>query len=100
LIASVNAKITFNSENNGQISSLTLLQGEQNIEAKRLKSFDKDNVNLETYTGNFYSSELETSYKFIVEEGQLLAKHSRLEDIKLTPTKENFFSGNQWFSVR
>ena len=97
LVTSVNAKITFNTENSGQISSLTLLQGGQNIEAKRLKSFDKDGVDLEVYTGKFYSSELETSYQLIVEEGQLLARHSRLEDIKLTPTKEDFFSGNQWF---
>jgi len=96
-IVEVNAKITFNRDGNEKAKSLTLVQGGANIEALRIKEFDKSAVDLSDFTGEFYSEELATSYNFIVENEKLIARHSRIEDIELSPTKKDHFAGNKWF---
>ena len=45
--------------------------------------------NPETYTGVFYSPELETTYTVSLEEGQLIIHHPRLGDRKATIAKED-----------
>lgn len=52
---------------------------------------------LEEYTGIYYSEELSTAYEIIVKDDLLVAKHSRLSDIEISPIKTDEFSGNQWF---
>ena len=47
-------------------------------------------------TGNYYSLELDTTYTLVVEDGQLVAKHWRNDDIRLTPAGDSF-KGSAWF---
>lgn len=84
--------------NNGEVVQVVqLAQGGQTMDAKRIKDFDEKAVKLSEFTGEFYSEELATSYHFQVEEGKLIAKHSRLSDITLNPSKKDVFSGNAWY---
>ncbi|MDV7140179.1 serine hydrolase domain-containing protein [Maribacter sp. TH_r10] len=50
---------------------------------------------LEEFTGRYYSSELNAYYSFYVKENQLVAKHTRLGDFKLTAIKNDYFIGNK-----
>ena len=52
---------------------------------------------LAEFTGRYYSEELDASYTFRIENGKLIARHFRLDDIKLTAIKMNLFRTNQWF---
>ena len=66
-------------------------------DAPRLKPFDKSSVNLGEYVGQFHSDELSTEYNFVIKNDTLVATHVRLSDIKMTPAKTDFFTGNTWF---
>ncbi|MEM7297112.1 MAG: hypothetical protein AAF391_02470, partial [Bacteroidota bacterium] len=46
---------------------------------------------LNPFTGTFYCRELNTVYQLEVEEGKLVAKHPRLDDIGFHPAMENTF---------
>lgn len=50
---------------------------------------------LDEFIGRYYSSELNAYYSFYIEEGQLVAKHTRLGDFKLKAIKNNYFLGNK-----
>lgn len=52
---------------------------------------------LAQFTGTFFSEELNTSYIFVLKDGQLVAEHARINDINLTAVKKDMFSGNQSF---
>ena len=49
------------------------------------------------YAGEFYSEELETSYRLQVQDGKLVALHQRNDMVSLTPTVTDQFAGNQWW---
>lgn len=50
---------------------------------------------LEKYTGRYYSSELQTEYTFRVENGQLVATHRWVGDLRFVPTKEDTFENER-----
>lgn len=52
--------------------------------------------NINDYTGSFYSPELETTYRIVVENGKLVTKHQRLEDHELSPIMKDKFNGNDF----
>ena len=96
-VEGVDAKIEFIPNDGQNIELLKLHQGGQIMDAPRMKEFDKEAVTLADFTGEFYSEELSTTYIFAVEEGQLMAKHSRHSDFKVNPVKQDVFSGEAWF---
>jgi CubicO group peptidase (beta-lactamase class C family) len=57
----------------------------------------KDDVNLEDFTGEYYSEELNTTYTFSIKYRQLVAEHSRLVDITLNHLHKDSFNGDAWF---
>jgi len=96
-VKGVDASIHFIPNGGAKVGSIKLHQGGQIMDAPRLADFDKSEVNLDDFTGEFYSDELSTSYHFKIKDGKLVAEHPRISDIELTPSKKDFFSGNQWF---
>ncbi|WP_400077829.1 serine hydrolase domain-containing protein [Winogradskyella sp. R77965] len=54
-------------------------------------SWSKD---LDAYTGNYYASDLNTSYALSVDKGNLILNHPRLESVKLDPKITDLFSGD------
>jgi len=61
------------------------------------KSFQSEKKQLWEFSGRFCSEELETTYRIIVRDGQLVATHIRNEDVILTPVEKDQFSGDQWW---
>ncbi|MBP7558348.1 MAG: serine hydrolase [Chitinophagaceae bacterium] len=51
-------------------------------------------ANLKDFTGEYYSDELATSYRFIVRGETLIMIHLQLNDIELNRTGDNSFSGS------
>ena len=96
-VKGVEATIHFIPNDEAEVQAIKLHQGGRIMDASKLADFDKSKVNLGDFTGEFYSDELSTSYHFKIKDGKLIAEHSRLSDIELTPSKKDFFSGNQWF---
>ena len=51
-------------------------------------------ADLEPYTGDYYSEELETVYHLLVEDGRLLVRHRWLGDVRLRPVSEDTFDAD------
>jgi hypothetical protein len=49
------------------------------------------------YAGAYFSEELETSYTVVVEDGRLVARHWRNDDVLLYPTAKDEFRGSVWW---
>lgn len=96
-IEGVEAKIEFIPNEGENIKLIKLHQGGQIMDVPRVYEFDKSSVNLADYSGDYYSEELSTTYTFTVVGDSLVAKHSRLSDFNLNPTKEDMFFGEAWF---
>jgi hypothetical protein len=96
-VNAVQAKVTFLKDEKGKVSRILVNMGGQVMTALRLPDFDASAVNLAELTGDFYSSELNTNYTFVVESGKLIARHFRTGDVTLTPSKTDVFSGNRWY---
>ena len=95
-VIGVDAKLTFHRDIDNDINLLKLHQGGV-FDAPRMKPFDKSSVNLGEYVGQFHSDELSTEYTFVIKNDTLVATHSRLSDIKMTPAKTDVFNGDKWF---
>lgn len=95
-IQGVEGKVKFMKDNDGKVDNLILTLNGNNSYAKKIR-FDATSIKLSEYIGDFYSSELGTLYSLKIEQNKLIAKHVRADNIELTPTKKDFFSGNQWF---
>ena len=96
-VSIVQAKVTFVRDASGKIDHIKVLMGGQELNAKRLPDFDPLKVDLNQYTGDYYSTELCTTYTIVVESGKLIARHFRTGDIHLSPLKPDIYSGDQWY---
>lgn len=96
-VKGVPAEVEFIPNDGEKVKMIRLYQGGQEFDAPRMKEFDPLSVKLSEFAGAFYSEELSTTYHFEIEDGQLIAKHSRLSDITLTPSKEDLFTANAWY---
>lgn len=93
----VEAKIQFVPNDGDKIKLIKLEQGGRQMDAQRTEGFDSAAVKLSDFSGRFYSEELSTTYDFVMVDGQLTARHSRLSDFNLDPVKKDVFSGKAWF---
>lgn len=100
MVKAVSARVTFPRDDNGKVTRMMVNMGGQEIAAQRLPEFDASSVNLAELTGDFYSSELNTTYSFVLEDGKLVAKHFRTGNVTLTPSKADVFSGNRWYFIQ
>jgi CubicO group peptidase (beta-lactamase class C family) len=96
-VKGVDAKIEFMPNEGSNIKLLKLHQDGQIQEALRVNEFDKNTVNLSTYTGSFYSEELLTTIQIKVVNNQLVFRQKRLEDLALTADSKDTFGGEYWF---
>jgi CubicO group peptidase (beta-lactamase class C family) len=91
---SVPGSITFHGNKTGTADSLTLHQSGTYL-AHRLEeaAWEPSEEDLATYTGRYFSKELQTYYTLTAKGGQLLVQHRRLGKINLKPTQNDTFSG-------
>jgi len=86
----VSAQLSFHRETDGSVERMTLHQNGDH-EAHRVKSYAVPTTELIAYSGVYYSEELDTSYRFEIEDGKLMAKHARLPTITLVPRERDAF---------
>ncbi|MGD9588193.1 MAG: serine hydrolase [Pyrinomonadaceae bacterium] len=84
------ARITFNTGTDGAVEGITFHQGGEHP-GKRL--VEKSSVDLNSFTGRFFSEELETFYDLSLEDGKLVIRHRRFGPVTLTHTNGDNFSG-------
>lgn len=90
-------KLTFQLNNVGDVIKLIFYTAGQEMSGKRFKPSILNVNQLSEFVGAYYSEELGTTYTIVILGGKLVAKHRRHNDIKLNPTKEDMFLGEQWF---
>ncbi|MGD1947288.1 MAG: serine hydrolase domain-containing protein [Croceivirga sp.] len=95
-ISQIGATIEFTENSQGEFDSLSFNHGGQKMNGKRV-IFKLDVSQLEAYIGLYYSPELRTTYELKIENGTLIAKHTRQDKTVLTPLNNSEFSGNTWF---
>jgi len=96
-VSVVSARVTFLRDESGKITKLKAqMNGEEHF-AMKMPDFDPAKVNLQEYTGEYYSPELSTTYSLVVESGKLVARHFRTGDVHLKVSKQDQFSGDQWY---
>lgn len=64
--------------------------------AKKLNKIEISSDMLKKYEGIYYSDELKTFYKIVLEDETLVAKHNRNEDSKLFPYEKNKFTSEEY----
>lgn len=52
---------------------------------------------LRAYEGTYRSPELDSTYDVVVEDGALVVRNWRIEDVRLTPTGLDEFTGDRWW---
>jgi CubicO group peptidase (beta-lactamase class C family) len=95
----VSAKVTFVMES-GKVSKMKVNMNGGEVIAMKAPEFDLSKVDLSEYSGDFYSGELSTTYTMALESGKLIARHFRTGDVRLTITKPDQFTGDQWYFGR
>lgn len=94
-LVGVPASLTFHSDDSGAFTHLTLHQNGDH-RATRLEAglWTPSESELEAFTGRFYSEELETYYTLALEEGRLVVRHRRFDDVELRPDTVDRFTGS------
>jgi len=95
-LTSVDASLEFHRNEEGTVDSLTLNQGgEQHATRLNTELWEPTNGELSVFTGRYYSDEIETFYVMEMGEEQLTLSQRRLDDVELSPTEKDKFSGGQ-----
>lgn len=92
----VNLKVKFEIKEENIAMMVVIDDGEPIISDSYIP-IDYSVKELVKFTGVFYSEELSTSYTLIIKNDALIATHSRLDDITLSPIKKDMFVGDRWF---
>jgi len=90
----VEASVVFHEDDDGEVTTLTLNQNGAHP-ANRLaeEPWSPSEEELSAYAGRYFSEELGTFYDVVVEDGQLVLKHRRLDPVNLTASKPDRFAG-------
>ena len=95
--AGVEASVLFHLIKENKSEEAVHTQGGSDLALKRLPPYDPSLSELQKFTGQYFSEELETFYTIVVKDSTLVAEHRNLKDIKLSPTEEDTFTGDVFF---
>jgi hypothetical protein len=96
-LPTLNATMLFERDAEAKVIELTYTKDGKSISIPKLNSnTSAGKVDLSEYTGEYYSDELSTFYRLILEDGELVAQHPRHSDIPLEVMDRDFLSGNTW----
>jgi CubicO group peptidase (beta-lactamase class C family) len=93
----VDAQVTFVQKGKEKSPELILHQGGQNMPAKRVAPYVPTPAALEELTGNYLNEELGTTYRLVVHDGKILARHQRHPDVTLNATAPDELTGDTWW---
>ena len=91
----VEASMTFHRNEDGEADAVTLHQsGNHRLSRITEPAWEPSANDLKNYTGTYFSKELEAFYRVEVnDEGKLVLRHRRLEDIALKADEKDLFAG-------
>ncbi|MCB0636655.1 MAG: serine hydrolase, partial [Lewinella sp.] len=95
--AMVDAKVVFDMQPDGHVEMGTHFQGGNEIKLHRVPAFDPSPEALAEFTGDFYCDELQVIYTLFLEEDKLKARQFNAEDIGLSPTEADTFTGDKFY---
>jgi hypothetical protein len=78
-------------------TDFTLYQGGQTIVAPKMKPFDPKSMDLKSYTGVYYSPELQTSYEIVLKNDTLIVNHIRHEPVPMAAVGNDAFTSSAWY---
>ncbi len=87
------AAVVFRRDDQGEVSQIAY----RGIQAPRVEPPAPSPEQVGEYAGAYFSEELETSYTVVVEDGRLVARHWRNDDVLLYPTAKDEFRGSVWW---
>jgi hypothetical protein len=82
-------QFAFSELKNDKTQLLSVYQSGRITEAKRHVTADLSSINLDQYTGRFYSPELESTIDIILKEDDLIGHHGRHGDLPLKLINKN-----------
>ncbi len=99
------SRINFETDRRGEPVRLILRPNRDSVTAERVEPFIPEEADLDQYTGEYYSQELDITYILTVSEGRdgnrrLTANHVRLGTMTMSPLTPDHFSAGQWFINR
>ena len=95
-ITIVDASLVFHRNDDGAVDSLTLNQGgEQHATRLETEAWKPTSDELSVFAGRYYSDEIETFYVMEMGEEQLTLSQRRLDDVELSSTDQDKFSGGE-----
>jgi len=92
-----NYEIIFEINNVGDITKITIRDNERELEGTKIVPVQLTSEQLTEYTGEYYSSELDTFYRIVFEKDHFVATHRKHDDIPLTVITPDYYSGTEWF---
>jgi len=95
-----NIQVRFQINNDGLVERLLLSIEGKNIPGKMIKTEELDATQIRELVGEYYSEELDTSYRISEKGGKMVACHFRHGEIPLVWKSGDLFLGKQWFFKR
>jgi len=92
-----NFEIFFEINNVGDIKKITIQDNGREIEGTKILPVRLNPEQIAEYTGEYYSSELDTFYRIVFDADLLVAKHRKHDDFPLTVITPDYYSGTEWF---
>jgi CubicO group peptidase (beta-lactamase class C family) len=90
-------RVHFHPEKDGYVERLTVFSEGETIKGKKSKVEELTPEQIQEYTGEYYSGELDTTYEIVFQDDKISALHRRHGDIPLVRTEEEVFTGRRWF---
>lgn len=87
------AAVLFPRDGSGAVSHIEY----RGITAPRVELVTPTAAQLADYVGRYHSPELDTRYDIVLQEGRLIARHWKHDDITLSPSLRDEFTGSAWW---
>jgi CubicO group peptidase (beta-lactamase class C family) len=90
-------RVVFGKNETGKSTMKVTILGSEPSDFVHYEPANYSTEQLKQFEGRYFSPELNTWYDLKIKGEKLVAGHSRLSDIELTPIMSNLFSGNRFF---
>lgn len=86
-------QLSFCSDDDGSITCIEVSVGGRQMNAEKIQLPEPDSQKLSEYEGAYESDELGTSYRLVADEGALVMRHRRHDDVTLLMIEDDVFHG-------
>lgn len=90
-VEAIGVSVSFHRDESGTVSHATVHQAGRSVPYRRIEDWQPTPAELERFAGQHLSPELETIYRFAVEDSGLVAHHRWHGRLALTPLREDVF---------